>query len=490
MPEHSDAAAEAGPRINPGLVLLLCSGATFMAFLDLSVVNIAFPQIVKHFPNTTLPTMSWVVSGYSVMFAALLTPLGRLADTAGRTRVFLWCLVAFTVVSAACGAATDPAWLITARFVQGAAAAGMIPAALGLVMTSTPPQNLMKAIGAWSAAAGFSAVIGPVIGGLLVDSMSWRSVFYINVPVGVLLLAGCLRALPRHQPPSGAKHPDLVGTVLLTVGIGTLVAGLTEGSTWGWSDVKTIVMLVAGVVFLGGAIARSRGQESPAVDTGLWRSRRFAVTNAVSSVFGVSMFAWLLSGPLWTAEIWHWSIMQTAGALSVGAVASMITSTIAGRISDQRAMRGVAVLGLLMFAGCTVIQFSPLFDSHPRFWAAWVPSGLIGGGGLGLTATALSSIAATSLPPMRFAAGVGMNLTARQLGGAIGTAGFAAIMAGYAHPGVTAFHHVYIACTIASVAAALIAVVLPAPSAPPAAAGGAGASAPAADSVATSAPAA
>ncbi|WP_371496518.1 DHA2 family efflux MFS transporter permease subunit [Kitasatospora sp. NBC_00374] len=466
----SDTSQQAGgrPEVNPGLVLLLCSGATFMAFLDLSVVNIAFPEIIKAFPETTMANLTWVVSGYAVMFAALLTPAGRLADTVGRAKVFLGSLVGFTLASLLCGAAPSANWLIIGRFLQGAMAAGMIPAALGLIMAATPLPQLMKAIGAWSAAAGFSAVIGPVIGGLLVDHFSWRSVFYINGPIGLILLVAGLRALPRHLPPAGSRLPDPVGTVAFAVGVAFVVAALTEGDSWGWADARTLGLLVCGLALGLVALLRSQKHEAPAIDTGLWKSRRFARTNLVASIFGVSMFAWLLAGPLWATQIWGWSIMQAAGALSVGAVASMITSTVAGRISDGSKHRVLVVLGLLMFAACTAMQASALFGTEPRFWSAWVPSGILGGGGLGFAATALSSIAATSLPPVRFAAGVGMNLTSRQVGGAIGTAGLAAIMASYAKPGVDAFHAVYIACTVVSVVAAVVALTLPDPAPAPA----------------------
>ena len=343
-------AQEAGGKaeINPGLVLLICSGATFMAFLDLSVVNIAFPKIIAHFPQSSLATLTWVISGYAVMFAALLTPLGRLADTAGRTKVFLGSLVGFTIASMLCGAATSATWLIIARFVQGGMAAGMIPAALGLVMASTPLPKLTKAIGAWSAAAGFSAVIGPVIGGLLVEEFSWRSVFYINGPVGLLLLIAGARALPKHLAPSGSKSPDLIGTLALTLGIGGVVAALTEGEHWGWGNYKTLGLLVLGLLLVAYSLVRSRSHEAPAIEVGLWKSVRFARTNLVSSVFGVSMFAWLLAGPLWLTAIWHWSILQTAGALSVGAFGSMVSSTVAGRITDGRKHRSlVFILSLI-----------------------------------------------------------------------------------------------------------------------------------------------
>jgi EmrB/QacA subfamily drug resistance transporter len=446
-------------KVDPGYVLFLCSGATFMAFLDLSVVNIAFPKILEHFSGTSIDTLTWIVSGYAVMFAAVLTPAGRLADTLGRRNVFLISLLGFTLASLLCGAAPTVGWLIAARFCQGALAAGMIPAALGLILSTTPRERIPKAIGAWSAAAGFSAVVGPAAGGLLVEAFGWRSVFVINGPIGLTLLLLAFRALPGSVPASGTRLPDAVGTVALALGIGGVVTALTEGDSWGWSSARTIGVLVAGVVLAAAAWMRSRNHAAPSIDVSLWASRKYAMCNIASAILGAAMFAWLLGAPLYTSTIWHWSILETAGALTIGAVASMIGSTVAGNVTKPGRQRWTAVTGILMFAASNAIWASSLFGSEPNFWEAWVPSGLLGGGGLGLSLTALASAAAAAVPPMRFAAGVGMNLTARQVGGALGTAMLAAIMASHAVPGsVDAFHHVYAVSMVIAVLAAIAAV--------------------------------
>lgn len=446
-------------KVDPGYVLLLCSGATFMAFLDLSVVNIAFPSILKHFSGTSIDALTWIVSGYAVMFAAILTPAGRLADTLGRRKVFLFSLLGFTLASLLCGTAPAVGWLIAARFLQGALAAGMIPAALGLILSTTPRERIPKAIGAWSAAAGFSAVVGPAVGGLLVEAFGWRSVFVINGPIGLLLFLLALPALPRHLPATGTKLPDMVGTVALALGIGGVVTALTEGDKWGWGSVKTIGVLVVGLVLAAAAWMRSRNHDAPSIDVSLWASKKYAMCNVASAILGASMFAWLLGAPLYTATIWHWSILETAGALTIGALASMTGSTLAGNIKKPGMQRWTAVIGILMFAASNAMWASSLFGPEPHFWIGWVPSGLLGGGGLGLSLTALSSAAATAVPPMKFAAGVGMNLTARQVGGALGTAMLAAIIASNAHPGsVDSFHHVYATSAVIALLAAVAAL--------------------------------
>jgi EmrB/QacA subfamily drug resistance transporter len=459
MSESTAQKAPSETKIDSGYILLLCSGATFMAFLDLSVVNIAFPSILQHFRGTSIDTLTWIVSGYAVIFAALLTPAGRVADTVGRTNVFLISLLGFTVASLVCGAAPTVGWLIAARLVQGGMAAGMIPAALGLILSTTPRERIPKALGAWSAAAGFSAVVGPAVGGVLVEAFGWRSVFVINGPVGLVLLVLAFRALPRHLPPSGTRMPDLLGTVAVALGIGGVVTALTEGEGWGWGSVKTIGMLLVGFLLAVGAWMRSRRHPAPSIDVTLWASRKYAMCNVASAIVGVAMFAWLLGAPLYTATIWHWSILESAGALMIGAVAAMIGSTLAGNVKKPGMQRWTAVIGILMFAASNAIWASDLFGSEPHFWIAWVPAGILGGAGLGSSLTALSSAAAIAVPPMKFASAVGMNLTARQVGGAVGTAMLAAIMASNAVPGsINAFHNVYGASMVIAVLAAIAAL--------------------------------
>jgi EmrB/QacA subfamily drug resistance transporter len=344
-----DVKVEAG---NAHIVLLIVCGATFMAFLDLSVVNIAFPRILEQYPHASVASLTWIVSGYAVMFAAFLTPLGRLADTIGRTKVFLVALAAFTVASILCGLAPNPGILIASRFAQGVAAAGMIPSALGLVLGTTAPSRITAAVGAWSASAGFSTVAGPVIGGVLIDWFGWRWVFFINGPIGLLLLAGGLRALPRNSMRESSRLPDFLGTLALTIGVGAIIAALTESHDWGWSSAPTLVLLIGGGALVATALLRSQHHPAPAIDSGLWRNRRFAVNNATAAVFGTAMFAWLLSGPLFLMVVWHWSILKSAGALSIGALASMVTSIVAGRVSKPDKLRWLTVLGAMLFAAC------------------------------------------------------------------------------------------------------------------------------------------
>ncbi|MGY2019148.1 MFS transporter [Nocardia gipuzkoensis] len=444
--------------------LLIACGAAFIAFLDLSVVNIAFPSIARDFPGTATTTLTCVVSGYAVAFAALLTPAGRLADTLGRRRLFLGALAGFALTSLLCGLAPTAGWLIAGRILQGATAALMVPAALGSVLAATPREKIGAAIGAWSASGGFAAVVGPALGGTLVEGFDWRAVFVINVPVALLLIAAATR-IPADARPSGDALPDPIGTIAVALGLGGLVAGVTEGQRWGWTSAGTLAALIGGGLLVVAALARSARHRDPAVAVDLWRSKSYALANATSFVFGAAMFAWLLAGPLFLDAIWGYSVLGSAGAMTIGAVASMVTATVAGRVGSPTVRRWLGVLGALMFVACTVWMSTDAFGSTPALWSAWIPAGVLGGGGIGFVVTVLGTAAASSLPPQQFAAGTGMNLTARQVGGALGVAVLAAVFAARTDDPLGAFHTLFAVCAgIAAVAASLAALPARTPS--------------------------
>ncbi|WP_040795099.1 MFS transporter [Nocardia higoensis] len=446
------------PNLARRTLLLACSAA-FIAFLDLSVVNIAFPSLARDYPDTPATTLTWVVSGYAVTFAALLTPAGRLADALGRRRLLLTALAGFALTSLLCSLAPNAAMLVGGRLLQGATAALMLPAALGLVLAVTPRERIGAAIGAWSAAGGFAAVVGPALGGVLVETFGWRSIFVINVPIALLLIVPTLRVQVPEAGRTGNVWPDPVGTVATALGLGGLVAGVTEGQRWGWNSPATLLALGLGAVLVGAAIARSArqgGSARSALAVDLWRSTPYALANAASFVFAAAMYSWLLAGPLFLDAVWGYSVIGSAAALTVGALASMVTANIAGRITASGPRRWAGVLGAVLFAASALWMSTGMFGPEPALWSAWIPAGLLGGGGIGLVLTVLGTAAASSLPPEKFAVGIAMNLTSRQVGGALGVAVLAAVLA--AHPGdaLAGLHTHFVICAVIAVCAAAL----------------------------------
>ncbi|WP_280346467.1 MFS transporter [Nocardia neocaledoniensis] len=456
------------PAITPpgasGRTLAVAVGAAFIAFLDLSVVNIAFPTIAETYPGTATSTLTWIVSGYAIAFAALLTPAGRLADVLGRRRLFVLALAGFAITSLLCGLAPGADWLIAGRVLQGVTAAFMVPAALGLVLAVTPRAKIGAAIGAWSAAGGFAAVVGPAIGGALVESLGWRAVFLVNVPVALLLIVPGLRLPATESPRRDTALPDPVGILAVALGLGAVVAAVTEGQNWGWTAPGTLTALLGGAALVVFALTRSRRHPDPAVAVSLWRDRRFALANAGSFLFGATMFAWLLAGPMFLDALWGYSVLESAAALTVGAVASMITAVLTGRVATPRGQRAAGVLGALMYTAALAWMSTDAFGPDPALWSAWVPAGLLGGGGIGVVVTVLGTAAASSVPPQQFAAGTGMNLTARQVGGALGVAMLAAVFTAVPDT-VRAFHILFALCAALGV---VVAVLLAAPARIPA----------------------
>ena len=441
-----------------GRVLLLACGATFLAFFDTTVVNIAFSDLHRSFPDVTLARLTWVVTAYAVFFAALLASAGRLADVTGRRRLFVFSVAAFAATSALAAAAPNADTLVAARALQGAAAAGMIPAALGLLLAHTPPQKRHAAIGAWGAAGAMAAAIGPTLGGLLISAWDWRAIFVVNVPLGLLIAYATLRRVPADEP-SGRQLPDPLGAVALVLGIGGVVAGCTQASDWGWTSGTVLGLLVGGAALTAAALGRSIRHPAPAVEWQLWRSGIFAASNVTSALFGAAMYAWLLTCPLFLVTVWHYSVLKSGLGVTPGAFTAVAGAVVVGRRVPASRQWVAALFGALCFGGAGLWMWA-VEGSNATYAATWLPPGLLGGLGIGVTLTSLATIAADALPPTRFAAGNGLLLTARQVGGALGIAGLAAILASTGPLDRNGYLRAFLATGIVSVVASLSAIAM------------------------------
>ncbi len=272
-------------------VLLIAALGVFMAFVDNTIVTIAFPDMLESFPDSDLSSLSWVFNIYNVALAALLIPAGRIADIAGRRRLFVAGIVLFTVASVLCAAAPTIGVLIAARGIQGAGAAILIPASLGLILHASPEERRTQAIAVWSATGALAAGIGPSIGGLLVELASWRLVFLINLPVGILVWQLARRHLVESRAPGRRAFPDLAGALLLAIAIGSLTLAIVQGDSWGWLDPRTLAALLVSVVAATLLARRSTRHPSPIVDVELLRSRSFAAANVLTVVGSAGFFA-------------------------------------------------------------------------------------------------------------------------------------------------------------------------------------------------------
>ncbi|MDQ0795254.1 DHA2 family efflux MFS transporter permease subunit [Streptomyces sp. B1I3] len=409
-----------------GKTLLLTSAATFMAFLDTTIVNVAFPALHADFPEESVTDLTWVVTSYGILFAALLTPAGRFADILGRRKLFLWSVGLFSLASLACALAPNMELLIAARAVQGIGAAGMIPSALGLVLSETPAEKRAEAIGIWGAAGSMAAAAGPALGGLLVSEIDWRVVFILNVPIGLAVIFGALR-LPE-RPVEKAQLPDLLGTATVTFGIAGVVIGLTKGGDWGWDAPATWIWIGAGLLLMAYSLQRSGKHPAPAVETGLWRTPMFAAANLTAFLLGAGLFVWFLSGPLYLTTIWHYSVLKAGLAVTPGAVLSAVAAITIGRRLKPAQQRPVVIVAGIAFLALSIWAYTGL-GSDREFLALWLPYGALGGAVIGAALTSVTTAASISVHPLKFATGTGMATTARQFGGSVGVAAMAAVFA-------------------------------------------------------------
>ena len=366
-----------------------------------------------------------------------------MADAVGRRALLLAGVGGFTLFSALCALAPSLPLLLVARALQGAAAAAMIPASLAVVLADTPPEGRAKAIGAWSAAGALAAAAGPALGGVLVDQIGWRALFVINVPLGLAILYGA-RQIPGGAGKAGL--PDALGTLLLGVGVGAAALGISQGDTWGWGDPRTLAAIAGGVLAAAAAIQRSRRHPRPALQTDMWRSKPFATANLASLLYGAALFPWMLVGVLVQVTLWDYSPLQAGLGMTPGAIVAAVVALLAARKTPKPIILGGALT--LAVAGAILTLALP---GEPNFFGFWLPVGVLIGAGMGAITTGVSTAAALSVAPERFAAAVGLNSAARQVGGALGVAA----LAGLIGPDIASFKDIYLFCTLATLGVAL-----------------------------------
>jgi EmrB/QacA subfamily drug resistance transporter len=413
-------------RRDPWPVFWLAALGTFLAYLDVTIVNIAFPDIAGDFEGSGLGALSWVVNAYALAFAALLVVLGRAADRIGRRRIYLVGVGVFALASAACAVATSPGALVAARTVQGAAAAAMIPAALGLLLTAFPPAKWPAAIAAWGAVGAVAAALGPPLGGLLTEAGSWRLIFLINIPVGLATVVLGVRWL-RESRAAESAPPDLPGAALLAGATGALALALVQGEAWGWTSAATLGSFAAAIVVGGLLVRRTRRIAAPVLEPALLRSRWVRAANAGTLAFGAALFASQLCSVLFLTSVWGYSTLEAGMAAVPGALASAVAAPIGGRWASRSGPGPVGAAGAALFAASLGWVIATAGDS-PQFLLVWLPFGIVGGAGIGLGLPALIGATAAGLPPTRFATGMALATTARQLGAVLGVALLVAVI--------------------------------------------------------------
>jgi len=408
-------------RLASGTVLAVAAFGAFLAFLDATIVNVAFPSIERSFAGTSLTELSWVLNGYNIVFGAFLIGCGRLADLLGRRRLFVAGVAIFTVASVACGAASSFELLLVGRLFQALGAAMLVPASLALVVEAFPGARRAHAVGIWGACAAAAAGLGPPLGGALVEAGGWRWAFFINAPFGVLALLAARRWIVESRAPGVRRMPDLLGAALLALSLALLTLAIVQGGGWGWTSPAIVTVFVVAVLAAAAFVVSSRRHRQPLLDIALLRIRPFAVTNLATITAGMGFYAYLLTNILWLQYVWGYSVLRAGAALVPGAVVATIVAALAGRFAERYGYRTVVVPGALIWA-LAYVWYHQRAGLSPDFVGTWLPGQVISGIGVGATLPVLASGALGAIPSGRYATASAVVSSARQLGGVLGVA--------------------------------------------------------------------
>lgn len=409
-------------RPSSASVLLVAGFGAFLAFLDSTIVNIAFPDIQRSFPSYDIGSLSWILNGYNIVFAAFMVAAGRLADLLGRRRTFLSGVLVFTIASGLCAVAGSVEQLVAFRVLQGIGAAILVPASLALVVEGFDAARRAHAIGLWGAAAAIAAGLGPPIGGLLVEWAGWRWVLLVNVPLGIVAAIATKRMLVESRASGRRRMPDLRGALLLAVTLGLVTLGLVKGPDWGWLSVATVGSFLASVLTSVGFVHSSRSHPAPLVEPALLRSRSFVAGNLLTLVAAAGFYCYGLTHVLYLNYVWHYSLLKAGFAIAPAAVVAAVVAAALGRVAGRHGHRVIVLVGALVWAG-SLVWYLQRVGSEPDFLRVWLPGQLLQGIGVGATLPVLSSAALAEVAKGgSYATSSAVVSTTRQLGAVLGVA--------------------------------------------------------------------
>jgi NTE family protein len=457
-------------RRSPNTVLAVAALGVFMAFVDATVVNIAFPQIARDFHGTPIASLQWIVDAYNIVFAALLITSGRLADLIGRRRMFLIGLAVFTAASGLCAIAPSVGALIAMRALQAVGASMLVPASLALVLDAFDEARRQHAVAMWAAVAALAAGLGPTLGGLLVTTSSWRLVFVINLPIGVAAAILARRLLHESRSPGARRSPDVIGAAILAGAVGSLVLAIVQGGAWGWTSARVFGAGAAGILLSAVFVHRCLTRRDPLVDLRMFANRSCSAANAATLLCAAGFFGFTLVNVLFLTNVWHYSVLRAGLAITPAALIVAVVAGPSSRLVSRFGQRAVAVTGTLIWAGAAV-WLATEAGLRPDYLGQWLPGLVLAGIGGGLAFPTLSSAAITSAAGQDFGTSTAVNSVARQLGAALGVAIAVAALGTPVTPAqiATSFDHAWTVAAVLLGAGAVLALGLgrstaPAPS--------------------------
>ena len=416
--------------------LAAVSFGLFMIMLDNTVVNVALPSIQEDL-GATLSQLQWIVTGYALTFAALMLIGGKLADAYGRRLIFVIGIVIFTLASLWCGLSNTSEMLIMARIVQGAGAALMNPATLSIISATFPPKQRGAAIGIWAGVSALALAIGPLVGGLLTEHLSWHWIFFINVPVGMLAIAATLLLVTESKDETH-ESLDLPGLGTSALGLFALTYGLIEANSYGWTSARIVGSFAVAVVSLVSFVLIERRRRYPMLDLTLFRSGTYTGANVSMLLVALSMFGVFFFVSLYMQNVLGYSAVQAGAAFLPMTVLIILIAPIAGRASDRFGSRWLMTIGMVLLS-VQLLYFSQL-TATSDFWNL-LPGFILGGFGMAMAMTPTAAAATRAVPVHKSGVGSAVLNAMRQVGGSVGIALMGAIVADQAsgRPGVEGF---------------------------------------------------
>src|SRR6516164_2116609 len=402
--------------------LVITSAALFMASLDNLVVTTALPSIREHL-HASLEGLQWTVNAYTLTFAVLLLTGASLGERYGRRRMFVAGLALFTAGSAAAALAPGVGWLIAARAVQGVGAAILIPLTLTLLSAAVSPERRGAALGAWGAVGGLAIAIGPLVGGAVVEGASWQWIFWLNVPIGIVLLPIAWTRLTESRGP--ATSLDLPGLVQASVGLLGIVFGVVRGNDHGWTSATVLLPIVVGVALVAAFIAWELRAREPMLPMYLFRSRGFTITNAVSLLMFFGMFGSIFLLAQFLQVVQHYSPLEAGLRTLPWTAMPMLVAPIAGALSGRIGGRPLLASGLLLQAiglgwlATVITPTVPYLDLVPAF--------VVSGVGMSLFFAPVANVVLSSVRRTEEGIASGANNAIRELGGVFGIAVLGAV---------------------------------------------------------------
>ncbi len=417
-------------RGNPWAVLVVVSLGFFMTLLDVTIVNIAIPDMMRRL-NASLDDALWVLNAYSLVLAVLVITAGRLGDLLGQRRLFAAGTAVFTLASAACGFASGPGWLIAFRAVQGLGAAMLMPQTLALITMIFPADRRGAAFGVWGAVAGVATVAGPTLGGLLVTALDWRWIFFVNLPIGAIVLVLSFVIVPNLR--SGRRHRlDVPGVLIASAALLAICYGLVEGQRYDWGRISGFIgipaILAGGVILLAAFLLyqRIRQAREPLVPFSLFRSRDYTLMSCVSGTLSVGMLGIFLPFTIYLQSALGFSALKAGLTMAPCSLMTMFVAPVAGRLTDRIGGKYILMTGLTLYAagmGCAVLIATPA-----SAWYDFLAPMIVAGVGMGSVFPPLTTVAMRDVDPRLAGAASGVLNTTRQVGSVIGIATVGALL--------------------------------------------------------------